>query len=169
MKSKAAELSKATEILTGRLKSNNGLIEQINLVNQDNLLSSQALEVIQANKFSKKELEILLSEALSDLILSKNTNSILEEINDDTAKYLGVIKKIKTTPNKHKPTNVYLEAWAIFLELKIRNSKNPSFKVFENGIIDHSLPIESETIRKYWREFKEKIDSGLYLLELTKK
>jgi len=169
MKSKAAELSKATEILTGRLKSNNGLIEQINLVNQDNLLSSQALEVIRANKFSKKELEILLSEALSDLILSKNTNSILEKINGDTAKYLGVIKTIKTTPNKHKPTNVYLKAWAIFLELKIRNSKNPSFKVFENEIVDHLLPIESDTRRKYWREFKEKIDSGIYLLEPTKK
>ena len=169
MKSKAAELSKATEILTERLKSNNGLIEQINLVNQDSLLSRQALEVIQANKFSKKELEILLSEALSDLIRLENTNSILEEINYDTAKYLGVIKTIKAVRNKHKPSVSYIKAWSVFLEYRIKYSKNPSLSKFTNAIDENLIHIEPDTIRKYWREFREKIDSGLYLLELTKK
>lgn len=169
MKSKAAEVSKATEILTERLKSNNGLIEKINLINQDSLLSSQALEVIQANKFSKKELEIILSKALSDLIRSKNTNSILEGINDDTAKYLGVIKIIKTVRKKHKPSISYIKAWSVFLEFRIKYSKNPSLPEFTNAIDKNSIHIEPDTIRKYWREFREKIDSGLYLLELTKK
>jgi hypothetical protein len=169
MKSKAAELSKATNILTERLKSNNGLIEQINLINQDNLLSRQSLEVIKANKFSIKELENLLSEALSDLILLKNTNLILEEINNDTAKYLGVIKTIKAVINKHKPSISYIRAWSVFLEYRIKHSKNPSLPKFTNAIDENSIHIEPETVRKYWREFRKKIDSGLYLLELTKK
>jgi len=168
MKNKTSEQKKAIRVMQEKLSFNNNVLKELKNFEQNGLLEKETLSLIKKEKIKKNELEILVSKTLGELIYLKNAFSILLDIKNDVTKLLEILKIIETTKTKNKPTNTYLNAWAEFIKLRLKNSKNPSLKEFENMIEEKSIHIEPDTARKYWREFRKKIDSSSYLIELLK-
>lgn len=169
MKNKTKNEELALEMLKNQINSSHAILKKFQSIEHLNTLKQESLTAIKNSKIKKGDLEILLSSALSELIYLKNIVPIYQNIDSLISQYFNIVKIIKTTPNKQKPTQTYLRSWAIFLELWLKESKNPSLKEFEDSIDKNLVPIESDTKRKYWREFKKKIDSGLFLVSLFKK